>query len=565
MADGTAQALTAGDLQIRHFGRLAKAGGDSDRRLSRDGVVCRRTESLPTLAIASLLALARPALKLRAWQALAAGCLLAAFATSAWAVKYDELPLDRWAKLGEADRYQLNIAEKYYREQNWKAALAEYEKFLSLYEKSDGAPYAQLKWSICQVNLRKSNSAIKDGFQSVIDYWPDSGEAVAAGYLIGKTYKDMGEVKQAKKFYTKLLSEHAGSLMAILAKIDLADLARAEGDEKRRLALWNEVVFRTDRKGDAAPYCADISNQLATHFFADANFVEGLKALATTYPEPQQPTYVHYYIRGPLAQLVAQPDSKPRGLKMADAAVAFVKSKIPPAAKDDAEKGQLRQDWYYIAEIEQYAGRPTEALAAYDAVIGALGADDDTLGRKAGLLKALGRRDEARGLYARLQNQPEGQHQTAHSYREEQKWDQAIAIYQQLVSSDAKNGGRWNWELASTYRDAGRFKEAIGVFRLCDNFPEDLKQMAACHRRLGESKEALVLYQQVMAHAPSAPGALLEIARTYEEASQKEAAIKALQQVCKRFPQSGEASAAHARLQDVYKINVTLGGAASED
>ena len=339
----------------------------------------------------------------------------------------------------------------------------------------------------------------------MIDYWPDSGEAVAAGYLIGKTYKDMGEVKQAKKFYTKLLSEHAGSLMAILAKIDLADLARAEGDEKRRLALWNEVVFRTDRKGDAAPYCADISNQLATHFFSDANFVEGLKALATTYTEPQQPTYVHYYIRGPLAQLVAQPDSKPRGLKMADAAVAFVKSKFPAAAKDDVEKGQLRQDWYYIAEIEQYAGRATEALAAYDAVIGALGADDDTLGRKAGLLKALGRRDEARGLYARLQNQPEGQHQTAYSYREEQKWDQAIAIYQQLVSSDAKNGGRWNWELASTYRDAGRFKEAIGVFRLCDNFPEDLKQMAACHRRLGESKEALVLYQQIMAHAPSAP------------------------------------------------------------
>ena len=98
--------------------------------------------------------------------------------TLAGAVKYDESALERWAKLGEADRYQLNIAEKYYREQNWKAALAEYEKFLTLYEKSGGAPYAQLKWSICQVNLHKSNTAIKDGFQSVIDYWPDSPEAL---------------------------------------------------------------------------------------------------------------------------------------------------------------------------------------------------------------------------------------------------------------------------------------------------------------------------------------------------------------------------------------------------
>jgi tetratricopeptide (TPR) repeat protein len=483
----------------------------------------------------------------------------------AWAVKYDDLALERWAKLGEADRYQLNIAEKYYREMNWKAAISEYEKFLSLYEKSEGAPYAQLKWSICQVNLRKSNSAIKDGFQSVIDYWPDSIEAIAAGYLIGKTYKDMGEVKQAKKFYSKVLSDYPDSLMAVMAKIDLADLARAEGDEKRRLALWNDVVFKADRKGDAAPICADISNQLATHHFSAGNFAEGLKALATTYPEPQLRHYVHYLIRGPLGQLVAMPDSKAQGLKMAEAAVGHIKAKIPATPKDAAEKGQFRQDWYYIAEIEQYAGRPTEALAAYDAVFNAFGADDDTLGRKAALLKAAGRRDEARACYNRFQNQPEGQHQIAYSFREEQKWDQAIAIYQTLVSSDTKNGNRWNWELANSYRDGGKFKEAIGVYRLCDSFPEDLKQMAACHRRLGEAKEALVLYQQVMAHAPSAPGALLEIARTYEEASQKEAAIKAFQQVCKRFPKSGEASTAHARLQDGYKINVTLGGAAAEE
>jgi tetratricopeptide (TPR) repeat protein len=250
---------------------------------------------------------------------------------------------------------------------------------------------------------------------------------------------------------------------------------------------------------------------------------------------------------------------------MADAALGYIKGKIPPSPKADAEKAQFRADWYYIAEIEQYAGRPTEGLAAYDAVSAALGADDDTLGRKAALLKSVGRRDEARAHYNRFQNQPEGQHQIAYSFREEQKWDQAIAIYQALVSSDAKNGGRWNWELANSYRDAGKFKEAIGVYRLCDNFPEDLKQMAACHRRLGEAKEALVLYQQVMAHAPSAPAALLEIARTYEEASQKEAAIKAFQQVCKRYPKSGEASTAHARLQDGYKINVTLGGAATEE
>ena len=114
------------------------------------------------------------------------------------AAPLDQLPLDRWAKLREAERYQLQVAEKYYREQNWKIALAEYEKFLSLYEKSEGAPYAQLKWSQCQVQLRKLNTAIKDGFQSVVDYWPESPEALACAYYIARTYKDMAEVKKAK-------------------------------------------------------------------------------------------------------------------------------------------------------------------------------------------------------------------------------------------------------------------------------------------------------------------------------------------------------------------------------
>ena len=80
----------------------------------------------------------------------------------------DEMSFDRRAKLRETERYQLDIAEKYYIEKNWKTAVGEYEKFLTLYETSEGAPYAQLKWSICQVHLKKLNTAIKDGFQSVL-------------------------------------------------------------------------------------------------------------------------------------------------------------------------------------------------------------------------------------------------------------------------------------------------------------------------------------------------------------------------------------------------------------
>ena len=61
---------------------------------------------------------------------------LLTFASSALAGPLDEMSLDRWKLLRENEIYQLQIAEKYFREQNWKVALPEYEKFLTLYEKS---------------------------------------------------------------------------------------------------------------------------------------------------------------------------------------------------------------------------------------------------------------------------------------------------------------------------------------------------------------------------------------------------------------------------------------------
>ena len=99
------------------------------------------------------------------------------------------------------------------------------------------------------------------------------------------------------------------------------------------------------------------------------------------------------------------------------------------------------------------------------------------------------------------------------------------------------------------------------MLRQCDNFPQNLIVMAECQRRLKQWRDALVLYNQVSADERYAPFAAYQIAITWEESGSKEKAITALQQVCKRYPKSSHASNAHARLQSVYNISVTLGGA----
>ena len=67
----------------------------------------------------------------------------------------EQIDLKTFEKMREVERYQLKIAEKHYTKGDFKLALTEYEKFITLYEKSPGAPYAQLMWSHCQLKLKK--------------------------------------------------------------------------------------------------------------------------------------------------------------------------------------------------------------------------------------------------------------------------------------------------------------------------------------------------------------------------------------------------------------------------
>ncbi len=533
---------------------------------------------------------------LAAWSTV--GWLL--LSSTAWAVPLDQLPLDRWAKLREAERYQLQVAEKYYREQNWKVALAEYEKFLSLHEKSEGAPYAQMKWSQCQVQLRKLNTAIKDGFQSVVDYWPDSPEAIACSYFIARTYKDMGEAKKAKQAYLAVVAKNKTHLASVYARTDLLDIARLEGDQVRRMALWRELTYDVKRDNETNGVCAEASRQLAVHYFYAGSFDEGQKALATTYNEQQLPYHAMYYARGPIAELVAKPETKPIGDKLADAGEAFMKGLVPKDITAPADKAKARECWFYVADFEAAARRPEKVPAVYEQIIKTFGVDDEILGRLAAFYKGENRRDEARKVYAQFKDPLEGQSQIAYSFREEQKWDPAIAIYRTLSNQDQKSPHRWKsemaltyryaqkcdeavaayrelmqenaekasdweWQIACTYRDFHRWQDAIKAFRQTENFPEAYSQMASCHRQLKEYKEAISLYYQMIgSHPPSAPWALLQVGYTQEQAGDKEKAIRAFQQVCAKHSKTGQASEAHAYLQDKFKINATLGGDTAE-
>ncbi len=512
----------------------------------------------------------------------------------------DELPLDDWKQLREVERYQLQIAEKYWREQNWKAALGEYEKYMTLYEESTGAPYAQLKWSMAQVKLRQQNTAIKEGFQTVIDYWPESPQSIAAAYYIGATQREIGRVKEAKAVLKSVVAKHPQHLAAVFALHDLSLIAEAENDVPARVEVWKKLTFDIKRAPHSNTPCVQASVSLANHLFREGAFDGAVKALATTYNPQQLPSYMAQYVRQPIADLTTAAETKAQGEKLADQAIAWLKQATPADRSTDEAKTLARQTLFAIADLTAVAKRIDKVPAAYESILQNFPGDDEAFSGLAAWYKSQTNYEKARETYRRYTNANEGLGQVAYSYREQQNWEAAVTAYQQLIGQDAEgkskwkaelamtyraqhkwpeaialyeelykedsaNANSWRWQVACTHRDAGQYKEAIGNFRQCTNFPENYQQMAGCHRQLKEYAPAITLYNQIAAgHKPSAPWAMLQVAYTREDAGEKEPAIQAFQQVCKRFPKDGHASSAHAHLQQKYGISITLGGAAEE-
>ena len=524
---------------------------------------------------------------LKGWCALLA--LTFALLTSNFALaakeRFDEMSLDRWAKLREVERHQLNTAEKYYGKKEWKIAITEYEKYLKLYERSEAAPYAHMKWSLCQVQLRKLNTAIKDGFQSVIDYWPDSPEAVKSAYLIAETYKDMGQALNAKKAYARVIETYPEDVVAVRSKRDLLELARKENDEKKILAILNDLTFDTKRTSDSSDYCVQSSREL-THFHFDrANYPEAIKALETTYKESSLTRAIYEISRGPIHELTGNATKKIAGEKMADLVINQIMAEIPTLT-DDKAKDQARGYYYWIAEVHRYARRRGEEYKTFQQMEKLFGADDGLLDHFADWYRGHGKNDQARAMYARFENQINGQRKIAYLWQIEKKWDEAIAVYEGLEKLDGDRANDYRWcsadhepelfaaarlglgavgvvlALDLAVRDVYRLREAIASYRLSDKYPNCLYAMASCHRALKEYQPALEFYAQVItAYPDSGASARFEMAETYEQMGKQENAIRNYQQVCRDYPRSSQASRAHAHLQTKYKINVTLGGA----
>lgn len=470
----------------------------------------------------------------------------------------EQIAVPTFEQMREVERYQIRIAEKHYTNEDYKTALAEYEKFLALYEKSPGAPYAQLMWSHTMMHLKKPKTALREGFQSVIDYWPESREAVIAAYCIADAYRTMGEVGSAQQAFRFLIKEYPEDEIAVRSRNDLLHYARLHKDETETLSLLNDLTYVVKRTDASTETCVAASRELAEIHFFGQRLPEGKKALATSYSGKELFDNVYDMSVKTVAHLLNDGGTKPAALKLADQLLATLR-------EEAVSRPEIGMELLYrAADLNGTLGRPSETWKIYEEIAGKFGKDDGLLGRMASWFKARKKPEEARRIYAEFNDTVAGLKNIAAMDLEEGKIKEAMEVFRKLIEIDGDNADEYLWSIAGCHEKLSEWKNAIGTYRQTDRFPANYFAMAACHRKLGEQNEAIVLYNQCKVDDGSAPEATLQIGFTYEEAKEKEKAIRTFQLTCKRYPKSGQASQAHAHLQNEYNINVTLGGTEEE-
>ncbi len=552
---------------------------------------------------------------------------LGSFATAALST-LEQIDIKTFENMREVERYQIKIAEKHFLKGSFKIALAEYEKFLTLYEKSVAAPYAQLMWSHTMMKLKMPKTALRDGFQSVIDYWPKSPEATIASYCMGDAYRTMGEIKDAKKSYRFLIKEYPSHELAMRARQDLLHYARLHEDMEERLTLLSELTFRVERTEKSKAACIKACHELAElHCFAQ-NLDQGRRALATTYSGTKLFEQVYSLSVKTMKHLLGDQKTRIAALKLGDQLIMTLRNEATVRTE------LASQFFYQTADLNTTLGRHSETMKIYSEIGERFGMNDSLRETMAQWYKSRDRRNEARKIYGEFEDQLAGLKNLAAMSLEEKKiaaaiiiyrklikidgnnsveyllniascyeskpdwekaiacyreiikidkdssvkylltiagcyktqsnWEKAIACYREIIEIDGDNSGEYLWFIAGCYETQSDWKKAIACYRQIDRFPANYFAMANCHRKIEEHQEAITLYNQIKILEKSAPEASLQIGYTYEEAKDKEKAIRTFQLTCKRYPKSGQASKAHSRLQNKYNINVTLGGIEEE-
>ncbi len=153
----------------------------------------------------------------------------------------------------------------------------------------------------------------------------------------------------------------------------------------------------------------------------------------------------------------------------------------------------------------------------------------------------------------------------ARTHRNPPFMEKALAEVAALEKSPKYAGADLAWAKANLLRGLGRFEDAIKVYREVNRQPDSTWAIADCLVALKMYPQAVKTVSELEAvGGPVAAQAALKAADIYKVAGEKGAEVKQLRAILKRYPQSGQSSEAHNRLES-YGVPLVGGEAEAID
>lgn len=505
---------------------------------------------------------------------------------------FARLDLDRYSRLREAERYQMDIAEKLYQSRKWQSAQTEYEKFMKLYKDSKSVPYCQFMIAQCFQQKNLLNTAIKE-YTKVTDFWSRSEDAPVAQYKIAECHWKMGDREKAVAAYDRLIDAFPKSPLCIgalyyeaeyyfrikknelgIEKLEklMADYPRARGWEGYWDKGWERVYTH---------YCEDLSPDMA------------LDMAMKRHSKNWAPLDCAYRFRQVGRKYAQNKDTLRKGKQAFDISHRMYQDVIDKGPKTPHYANAL----WEIGNVHRDRGLFKEAREDFERYLNTYPQDDGRRREYAWYLFSLRKFSEAMAECAKMKNQFDGRWQVAEMYRQRKmledcigvlqalvvkyktraadvywqmawvyrtvgKWKEATETYQILIAKFPEKSDASYWELGRMHHyNMGKYKEAIQFYDMSNKEPNSLFEKADCYRRMKDYEKGIKTLAEIIGFFEvQAPEAQLRIAQYFEQWGKPDLAVRAYKAVCDKYPRSHQSQRAHDTLEMKYKIPYTGGG-----
>jgi TolA-binding protein len=266
----------------------------------------------------------------------------------AWFRRFEPLAATDALRLSDA---YLRIADAYYIGRDMARAIEWYDKAIRL-NRSE-VDYAMFQVAVCY-GLQGSTQSKIESLKVLLEEHPGSSYAPDANYEIAEAYLNKGNPTEAEKWFDRLIMSYPNSLYMAKAKLNKGLIAYNANQDQKAIALFKEVAEGYPATSEAKEaliklnkiYVEDGNVAAYEAYLKEKKFPElTTAALDSSYFESAELLYMkgsHVSAYGELKKYV---ERYPNGIFRLNA-------------------------HFYLAESAMQVGKPDEALAAYDVVLG---------------------------------------------------------------------------------------------------------------------------------------------------------------------------------------------------